>query len=316
MARNPIEMTRSHFGVVVPVLNQEEHIDQCIASIFSQNAGHRIALHLQDGGSRDQTLGIIEKWSDVSNRFPNISFSFESAPDSGVPEALNRGFSLIEADFYTWLGADDFLFPWATAVVSGVSSALPEFEWFTGVPTHVNVETVPLALAGETGISAPPSGYSQRMLSRGLMSGGLFAPMIQQEGTFWSHRAFQNIRKSISTEWALAFDYDLWVRLASGDALLQLAIPLGAFRRRPGQLSATQKMTYWNQVGKIKEVVRQAKKDKARGFSNGRKYSSIRHIAYYDAANRVWIYRQHRFRAFALLRAAQKIHMALRYLRR
>lgn len=305
-------MTRSHFGIVVPVLNQEEHIDQCIASVFAQNPGYRISLHIQDGGSTDQTLEVVGKWSDVSTRFPNISFSFDSALDSGVPDALNRGFSLIQADFYTWLGADDLLFPWATAVIQSVSSAMPEFDWFTGISAHVNVNTVPLALAGETGITAPPSGYSQRMLARGLMSGGLRHPMIQQEGTFWSHQAFQNIGKNISTEKTLAFDYDLWVRLASGNALLQLAIPLGAFRRRPGQLSATKKVAYWNQVKTIKEVASQNKKNKSSGFSNETKSPSVRHIAFYDAATKGWIYRQHRFRAFTLLRAAQQIHMALK----
>lgn len=309
-------MVRPNFAIVIPVMNQENHLDQCIASIFAQNVDSRISLHIQDGGSVDSTISIIEKWSAFSAQFPNISFSAESSPDNGIPEALNRGFSRMEGDFYTWLGADDFLFPWATAVMRSASRAFPEFEWFTGLPAHVNIETVPLALAGEAGISAPPTGYSRRMLAKGLMGGGLLTPMIQQEGTFWSDEAFRNIGKYISTEWTLAFDYDLWTRLALENTLLQLAVPLGAFRRSPFQLSAVQKVSYWKQARTIMQLANQSKKDNQRDFPKERAISNARHIAFYEPLERKWIYKRHRFRAFAILRSAQKIRMALRFPRR
>jgi len=101
------------FGIVTPVLNGEKFLDQTILSVVSQAGPFTIRYHVQDGGSKDQTLQILAAWkSCLARDFPvfceGIEFSFASAPDRGLYDAVNRGFAACaDLDAMAWIGADD-----------------------------------------------------------------------------------------------------------------------------------------------------------------------------------------------------------------
>lgn len=235
--------------MVVPVLNMEQHIDQCLSSLFSQTGDARLAIHVQDGGSTDRTLEIVKDWSRKVKESQNIDFSFSTEPDGGPAEAINRGFERVDGDLFTWIGADDFLLPWTTSAVLHARSLFPEFEWITGRPFQVDESGFPLEFSSNHEISFA-TGFSTRNIVAGKQRGG-FNPIVQQEGTFWTKAAFAEIGGQITQKYRLAFDYALWLALAKSFPLLQLSIPLGAFRRRKGQLSSEFRTQYWAEVDEM-----------------------------------------------------------------
>ena len=121
------------FAIVTPVLNGEKFLDQSILSVVSQTGPFTIRYHVQDGGSKDRTLEILAAWkSRLARDFPvfceGIEFSFASAPDRGVYEAINRGFApcaYADADAMAWINADDRFEPGAFATVNSMRPRSP-----------------------------------------------------------------------------------------------------------------------------------------------------------------------------------------------
>jgi glycosyltransferase involved in cell wall biosynthesis len=99
-------------SIVTPSLNQGRLISACLQSVATQsypNLEHIVV----DGGSTDETLKILEDWSTSSDR------RFLSEPDSGMYDALNKGFRLARGEFFAYLNTDDLYFAYALAALVG-----------------------------------------------------------------------------------------------------------------------------------------------------------------------------------------------------
>ncbi len=135
------------FYIVTPSFNQLDFLKRCVASVADQategvGAGndltpktknqkpeHAISVHhhIQDGGSTDGTRKWLERYAqEVRDRSsdtgaPNArtpmpkaslsgyTFSYESAPDKGMYNAINRGWNKApdDADLIAWLNCDE-----------------------------------------------------------------------------------------------------------------------------------------------------------------------------------------------------------------
>jgi glycosyltransferase involved in cell wall biosynthesis len=98
--------SKTILDVVIPVLNGEEYIVQCIDSLV-QFIPLGINLIIQDGGSTDKTLSIINEYA---QKFPG-SITVFSQKDKGQSNAINIGLTKGNANWVTWLGHDDILLP-------------------------------------------------------------------------------------------------------------------------------------------------------------------------------------------------------------
>ena len=131
------------FGIVTPVLNGEKFLDQTILSVVSQAGPFTIRYHVQDGGSKDRTLEILAAWkSRLARDFPvfceGIEFSFASAPDRGLYDAVNRGFAACaDFDAMAWINGDDRFEPGAFATVEEIFRGFPDIDWLTGRTTVI-----------------------------------------------------------------------------------------------------------------------------------------------------------------------------------
>src|SRR5262245_7962456 len=88
-------------SVVTPSFNQGEFIEETIRSILLQGYPNLEYLII-DGGSTDNTLEIIKKYSSW------ISY-WVSEPDNGQSDAINRGLKKASGEFATWINSDDML---------------------------------------------------------------------------------------------------------------------------------------------------------------------------------------------------------------
>lgn len=193
--------------------------------------------HIQDGGSTDDTPSVIEDWirknRNRSYACKGVSITLASEKDSGMYQAINRGFSQLpvsESTLMTWINADDLIAYDAFATAFAAIRDIPEIDWLCSQ----------LALVDEAGNITnrwDPGTYSRTKLRHGLYTGRNGLPFVQQEGTFWRPKLWKAVG-GLNESFRLAGDWDLWRRFADFSSATVLEATTGFHRRRSGQLSA------------------------------------------------------------------------------
>jgi glycosyltransferase involved in cell wall biosynthesis len=99
--------------IVTPSYNQGRFIEETILSVLNQDYP-AIEYLVFDGGSNDQTLDILAKYSD--------RLSFISEKDRGQAHAINKGFQKAKGEIVAFLNSDDTYLPGAvSAAVRGMA---------------------------------------------------------------------------------------------------------------------------------------------------------------------------------------------------
>ncbi|HWJ74440.1 MAG TPA: glycosyltransferase [Kaistia sp.] len=233
--------------IVTPTLNSEDFLDETIASVVTQAGDFSIRYHVQDGGSKDGTLAIIEAWQArlASGALPvrcrGIAFSFTVSKDGGMYQAINRAFAAAReggADTPSvmgWINSDDRLAPGAFATIRALMTDLPEIEFITSRVSLINDRGATLGVES-------PIAFERAKLVAGDYDGRSGA-FVMQEGTFWT-AALWDKAGGLDEGFRLAGDWDLWRRLARHAPLTTVDTLLGFHRRRPGQLSESMDRYY------------------------------------------------------------------------
>jgi len=102
--------TTCEFGIVVPVgPGQRPWLIQTLRSLDAQDADLRIAIcAVENSPELEETL----------RPFTHLIDYIRHAPDSGQSAAINEGWSVLNAKYYSWLNDDDMLHPEALKKVS------------------------------------------------------------------------------------------------------------------------------------------------------------------------------------------------------
>ena len=87
-------------SVVTVVYNAEKTVERTIRSVIEQKY-EKLEYIVIDGGSTDETVNIIKKYSDF------ITY-WVSEPDGGIYDAMNKGIALATGDYICFLNADDW----------------------------------------------------------------------------------------------------------------------------------------------------------------------------------------------------------------
>jgi glycosyltransferase involved in cell wall biosynthesis len=98
------------FTIITPSYNYGRFLSECLESV-AQQEGVTLEHLVMDGGSADHSASIV-------SGFPHATWI--QKPDSGMSQAINRGFDRALGEWVMWLNADDRLKP-------GVLVRLKEF---------------------------------------------------------------------------------------------------------------------------------------------------------------------------------------------
>lgn len=230
--------------IVTPSFNAQRFIEDTIASVIGQRGKFNLVYHIQDACSTDGTIEIVKKWENrISNGYGTrdigfTKFSWVSEQDSGMYDAINRGFNharkindLSNESFIimTWINSDDIIVANAFSTVTSFMLEFPYVEWVVGKSSLINEHG---AIIDSHEI---PKGYSQADLALGLHDGRKKC-FIQQEGVFWRETIWLKTH-GLDPSFRLAGDWDLWRRFALESAPVKLPCVLALHRRHTDQLS-------------------------------------------------------------------------------
>jgi glycosyltransferase involved in cell wall biosynthesis len=88
-------------SIIIVTLNAEDHLKSCLDSIHQQSF-QNFELLLFDGESTDGTLSILQEYNSYINYW-------QSEPDHGIYNAMNKAVTFAKGKWIYFLGADDRL---------------------------------------------------------------------------------------------------------------------------------------------------------------------------------------------------------------
>lgn len=105
-------------SVIIPAFNSEKTIEDTLESIMSQNWPD-LQILIQDGGSTDNTKVIVAK-------YPTAISGWQSEPDNGIYDAMNKGIGRATGEIIAILNSDDTWLPGTLERVASVFSSNPD----------------------------------------------------------------------------------------------------------------------------------------------------------------------------------------------
>lgn len=108
------------FYIVTPTYQSLEWLRGCVRSVAEQaGSGVEVHHHVQDGASADGTPEWLAEWQQLHAGTPGYCFTYESAPDKGMYDAINTAWSKMpaDADVTAHLNSDEQYLPGALAEV-------------------------------------------------------------------------------------------------------------------------------------------------------------------------------------------------------
>jgi glycosyltransferase involved in cell wall biosynthesis len=208
-------------SIITPSFNQGKFLEDAIQSILVQNYPN-LEYIVMDGGSTDNSLEIIHSYKSFLSHW-------ESIPDKGQYDAIQRGFSLSQGEVMAYLNSDDLYFPWTLQVVGEIFATFPQVEWLTtscisAIPSNARFPLVSVR-------------YNRSRRRFMETRGKLFKKrdFIQQEATFWRRSLWQKAGSRLDIQLRFAGDFELWSRFFEHISPVTVNIPLAMFRYHGSQ---------------------------------------------------------------------------------
>ncbi len=205
--------------IVTPNLNQGNFIEKTIRSVIDQGYPN-LEYIIMDGGSDDESVEIITRYQ------PQISH-WESKPDKGLYDALQKGFQISTGEIMGWINADDVLLSNSLLTLAEIFSLSPDIQWIQGYPSVIDEQD-------RLVYSRPPVFDPAHFLGKHYHDGRF----IQQESTFWRRNLWESAGSNFPCPYKFAGVFELWMQFFRFAPIHITSALLGAFRtRKNNQLS-------------------------------------------------------------------------------
>ncbi|HEY5922153.1 MAG TPA: glycosyltransferase family 2 protein [Kofleriaceae bacterium] len=200
-------------SIVTPSYNQAQFIRRTIDSVLEQAGKFELDYRVIDGGSTDGTVEILKSYGD--------RVRWVSEKDKGQVDAINKGLHAATGDIVGWVNSDDVLLPGALAKVERAFEAHPEVEWVHGRCRIIDEHD------GE--IRRWVNFYKHYRSTNHSFTNLLTENYISQMTAFWRRSVHDEIGY-LDPVVDLAFDYDLFLRLAKRGDPIYIPDEIACFR--------------------------------------------------------------------------------------
>jgi hypothetical protein len=208
-------------SVITPTLNQAHFLEATLHSVRAQTYP-RIEHIVVDGGSTDGTVDVLRREAELARG----SLQWQSGPDRGMYDAINKGLALATGDVLAFLNSDDVWMPWAVEAVIDALESKPGVDLIFG-----------------DGIKVYETNGAQRLR--------LFPPFdrislanyesLMEPAVFWRRRLSERIG-GFDTTMRYVADLDYWLRAAaSGARISHLSEVIAIERIHDARLSIAQR---------------------------------------------------------------------------
>lgn len=196
-------------SIITPSYNQGQFIEETLLSVKNQDYPN-IEHIVIDGGSIDNTIGILRKYEGTYNLI------WISEPDYGQTHAINKGLKMAKGEILAWLNSDDLYLTYTISTVVSSYKKYPEYDFFFGDGQIISPE-------GNILLTIKEPDFDYGILFYG---GNPFG----QPSTFFTKRMVERIGYLDETlNWSM--DYEYWLRAAqSGIKFKQTPKVLSLFR--------------------------------------------------------------------------------------
>lgn len=222
------------FSIVTPAYNSGRYIRETIESVIKQKGNFSIEHLVIDNQSTDDTCSIVRQYQQSLSEGKTSCFCNDvqlhliSEPDSGMYDAIKKGFACSTGDIYAWLNSDDIYLPGALDIVQRTLHKYPQISWIKGITSYIN-ENSTMVSSGRCFL------YRQDFVRAGLYGPVLY--FIQQDSVFWRKELWWK-SGGVNDRLSLAGDYFLWKTFAQFEPLYSLKAFVSCFRRLADQKSS------------------------------------------------------------------------------
>jgi hypothetical protein len=201
-----------------------------------QAGDFNVRYHVQDGGSTDGTQQRLEEWRRFLSspnrlvRCRHLEFTWSSEADSGMYQAVNQGFSLLDVPdngIMAWANADDQYLPLAFSTVAKAFCDVSSMEWLGGDMLR--------SIAGALTPVDSTLPHPSALIRAGYCDERHF-PYLDQAPMFWRGDLWKKAGP-LDESLRYAGDYELWPRFAQHAEFVRLPVPLCVYAAHPNQLS-------------------------------------------------------------------------------
>lgn len=192
-------------AIVTICYNAASTIRDTLESIASSNYP-ALEYIVVDGGSTDNTLEIVQEFSEFVTRCV-------SEPDEGISDAFNKGIGLAESEVVGIISADDLLVEGVLQRIDALAQAHPDVDVFCGDV---------FALEGDR--------RTRVRVTRDALE-GLYRTMTLKHAGMWIRQRAYERYGGFSQDYRYAMDYELALRfLVEGARFKQVPEVLGLYR--------------------------------------------------------------------------------------
>ncbi len=199
-------------SVITVVLNNREHLEDCLNSVFLQSYGD-IEHIIIDGGSTDGTIDVIKKYE------KRLSL-WISEPDRGLYDAMNKGILKSSGDVIGILNSDDMY-----ADEKVIEKVVGCFSNTSADSCYGDLVYVDRNAIHQVRRCWKAGGYYKNNFHKGWMP---------PHPTFFVRRKIYKKYSGFNLDFPLAADYELMLRLLYGQNVSTVYLPECLVKMRTG----------------------------------------------------------------------------------